>query len=158
MWRGFESHPSSSFFFSEKKELLGLVVLPCFIFIGLRVFMYVGSLQALSSIALPCLEALRSVHTASLIVDRMCINVHILSEFHLGVGELLPPPRLLKSYYIVRYVTKNCSKTVRSVCVARRQRFPKNGPFRFFPRYVPFRSTFRSVPFRCTVGSVSYFC
>ena len=27
------------FFFSEKKELFGLVVLPCFIFIGLRVFM-----------------------------------------------------------------------------------------------------------------------
>ena len=35
MCRGFESHPSSSFFFSEKKELFGLVVLPCFIFIGL---------------------------------------------------------------------------------------------------------------------------
>ena len=33
-------------------------------------------------------------------------------------------------------------KTVRSVCVARRQRFPKNG----VKRYVPFRSTFRSVP------------
>ena len=30
-------YPSSSFFFSEKK-LLGSVVLPCFIFIGLRVF------------------------------------------------------------------------------------------------------------------------
>ena len=34
--RGFESHPSSSFFFSEKRELFGLVALP---FIGLRVFM-----------------------------------------------------------------------------------------------------------------------
>ena len=33
------SHPSSSFFFFEKKELFGLVVLLCFIFIGLRVFM-----------------------------------------------------------------------------------------------------------------------
>ena len=36
-------------------------------------------------------------------------------------------------------------KMVRSVCFARRQRFPKNGPFRFVPRYVLFRSTFRSV-------------
>ena len=41
MCRGFESHPSSSFFFSEKKELFGLVALPFFLFIGLRVFMYV---------------------------------------------------------------------------------------------------------------------
>ena len=32
-------HPSSSFFFSEKKELFGLVALPFFLFIGLRVFM-----------------------------------------------------------------------------------------------------------------------
>ena len=39
MCRRFESHPSSSFFFSEKKELFGLVVLPFFLFIGLRVFM-----------------------------------------------------------------------------------------------------------------------
>ena len=38
MCRGFESHPSSSFFFSEKKEF-GLVALPFFLFIGLRVFM-----------------------------------------------------------------------------------------------------------------------
>ena len=30
--RGFESHPSSSFFFSEKKELFGLVALPFFLF------------------------------------------------------------------------------------------------------------------------------
>ena len=41
MCRGFESYPSSSFFFSEKKELFELVVLPCLIFIGLRVFMNV---------------------------------------------------------------------------------------------------------------------
>ena len=31
--RGFESHPSSSFFFSEKKELFGLVASPFFLFI-----------------------------------------------------------------------------------------------------------------------------
>ena len=30
MCRGFESHPSSSFFFSEKKELFGLVAFPLF--------------------------------------------------------------------------------------------------------------------------------
>ena len=34
MCRGFESHPSSSFFFSEKKELFGLVAFPFFLFIG----------------------------------------------------------------------------------------------------------------------------
>ena len=44
-------------------------------------------------------------------------------------------------------------KMVRSVCVARRQRFPKNG----VKRSVPFRSTVRSVPFYVPVGSVSYF-
>ena len=33
MCRGFESHPSSSFFFSEKKELFGLVAFPFFLFI-----------------------------------------------------------------------------------------------------------------------------
>ena len=33
MCRGFESHPSSSFFFSEKKELFGLVASPFFLFI-----------------------------------------------------------------------------------------------------------------------------
>ena len=32
--------PEQLFFFFLKKELFGLVVLPCFIFIGLRVFMY----------------------------------------------------------------------------------------------------------------------
>ena len=41
MCHGFESHPSSSFFFSEKKELFGLVALPFYLFIGLRVFMYI---------------------------------------------------------------------------------------------------------------------
>ena len=33
MCHGFESHPSSSFFFSEKKELFGLVAFPFFLFI-----------------------------------------------------------------------------------------------------------------------------
>ena len=33
MCRGFESHPSSSFFFSEKKELFGLVASPFFLVI-----------------------------------------------------------------------------------------------------------------------------
>ena len=33
MCRGFESHPSSSFFFSDKKELFGLVAFPFFLFI-----------------------------------------------------------------------------------------------------------------------------
>ena len=33
VYRGFESHPSSSFFFSEKKELFGLVASPFFLFI-----------------------------------------------------------------------------------------------------------------------------
>ena len=57
---------------------------------------------------------------------------------------------------------KNVLKTVRSVCVARRQRFPKNGvkrsvqfrsvsfhgPFRSVSFHGPFRSVARSVPFR----------
>ena len=44
---------------------------------------------------------------------------------------------------------KNVLKIVRSVCVARRQRFP-NG----VKRSVPFRSTVRSITFRSTVRSV----
>ena len=32
-------------YFSEKKELFGLVVLPCYIFMGLRGFMYVRTLH-----------------------------------------------------------------------------------------------------------------
>ena len=41
--RGFESHPSSSFFFSEKKELFGLVAFTFFLFIEKSFHAYVFS-------------------------------------------------------------------------------------------------------------------
>ena len=67
-------------------------------------------------------------------------------------------PYILYTIHII-YGTrlKNVLKTVRSVCVARRQRFPKNGvkrsgPFRstvrFVPLHGPLHSVARSVPFR----------
>ena len=47
----------------------------------------------------------------------------------------------LKSLANLRYVSKKCSKTVRFICVAWRQRFPKNG----VKWYVPFRSTIDTI-------------
>ena len=44
--------------------------------------------------------------------------------------------------YNLRYASKYCFKMVRSVCVAQRQRFPKNG----VKESVTFHSTLRSVP------------
>ena len=55
---------------------------------------------------------------------------------------MLCNPLIVHTY--LRYASKNVLKMVRSVCVARRQRFPKNG----VKWSVLFRSTVRFVPFR----------
>ena len=43
---------------------------------------------------------------------------------------------------MVPYASKNFLKTVHSVCVARRQHFPKNGVKRFVPHSVPLHCPF----------------
>ena len=71
MCRGFESHPSSSFFFSEKKELFGLVALPFFLFIGLRVFMYFSHLIFIRTVEPPNNGQVGHVHQLLSTIQRL---------------------------------------------------------------------------------------
>ena len=77
-----------------------------------------------------------------------CTERHFRTSYN-GQGEGLLWAEL-ENYIIIMvgHASKICLKTVRSVCVAQRQRFPKKGVKRFGSFRSTVRSVERSVPFR----------
>ena len=82
MCRGFESHPSSYFFFSEKKELFGLVAFPFFLFIEKSFHVCVQACVCTCICVYVCVCASACVRTCVRVCAcvHTCVNVYVMEE------------------------------------------------------------------------------